>query len=275
MTTAVRLDTTTSEFLASPYPAYAEMRRHRPVFHDPDLDLWMVFRHDDCTELLRHPEASVAMGRAMRLRPEQQPARMARLHEAMAGAPLPRPNHSIFQSDPPDHTRLRKLLAAAFGAAGTARLRAHVEQRTSALLDALADRPAFDVMADFAFPLHTSVIDELVGFPHDPAHERLVRQLSHVAVKMADPESDTEALRAGFASTAELEDHCADLIRRKRTGALPPGPDVVTALLAAQADDPTFTDHELLDQVVLVYLAGLESTANLLGAGLHALLDHP
>ncbi len=269
--TAPTLDTTTAAFFADPYPDYARCRTDAPVLYDERLDVWMVFRHDDCQAVLRHPATTVAMRRAMRLRPEQQPLRMARMREAMAGGPFPRPSLSVYQSDPPAHTKRRRLLGAAFAAAGADRLRAVADREAATRLDELARRGRFDVMDDYAFPIHTAVIDALVGFDHDDEGRALVRTWSDQAARIADPDASAAVLREGFAATAALERHCAELIEARRRRPPPAPTDVASSLLAAQRDGAGLTDDEILDQVVLVYLAGLESTASLIGNAVHAL----
>jgi len=272
---ARRLDPELPGFLDDPYPSYAWFRAHDPVHYDPVADVWILFRYQDCASWLRRTDVVVAPERAFALRPRQQRRRLRALRSAMPEGATPRPDRSVFQSDPPDHGRLRQVLSRAFADDRMGRLTDYASGEVRRLIGAWDDvgpDAAVDVMATLAFPLHTAVVHELLGFPH--TDEYLVRSLSHRAVMMADPTAPADGIADGMRATNQLRELCEDRIAWKRSH---PGNDLVTDLLVAESVLPGggITPDELVDQVVLVYLAGLESTANLIGNGLLALLGEP
>ncbi len=275
---ARRLDPELPGFLDDPYPSYSWFRAHDPVHYDPVADVWILFGYADCASWLRRTDVVVAPERAFALRPRQQRRRLRALRSAMPEGESPRPDRSVFQSDPPDHGRLREVLSRGFADDRMARLEDFATGEVERLIGRWADGDpdaAVDVMETLAFPLHTGVVHELLGFPH--ADEYLVRSLSHRAVMMADPTASVDGIADGMRATNQLRELCEDRIAWKRSH---PGDDLVTDLLAAKAGGasgagPRISPDELVDQVVLVYLAGLESTANLIGNGLRALLGQP
>lgn len=175
-------------------------------------------------------------------------------------------DHSLLITDPPDHTRLRKSVSRVFTARRIASLQSGIERITHDLLDALAPAGRADLMAEFAIPLPIAVISELLGIPH--ADREAFRRWS---IALVMPPADAVTLDRAAAAEAELTRYFTRLIACKRAQA---DDDLLTAL-AATASEGHMSERELLAMVVLLVLAGHETTASLIGTGALMLLRHP
>ena len=174
--------------------------------------------------------------------------------------------------DPPDHTRLRGLVSQAFTPRRVEELRARIHQLVEDLLDDVVERGdgQIDVLADLAYPLPTVVICELLGVPLDD-RERFKGWASggsRLLDGYLEPAIMQEAMLAGM----ELFRYMTDLVEDRR---LHPGPDLLSALIAAEESGDRLTHAELLTTVTLLFIAGFETTMNLIGNGTLALLRHP
>ena len=255
------LDPLAPGFAADPYPQYAALRAADPV-HRSALGPWLCTRYEDCVRLLRTPGLSVEDRhagidrRATRYSPDD-PRRE-------------RGTRAILNLDPPDHTRLRRLVARAFTPRRVEALEPRIAVLVDRALDAAGAAGGFDVIADLAFPLPFTVISEMLGVPdHDG---RYLRDVSHTLVRALEPltsPDDDDALRA--ASDA-MHDAVEAMIAEKRAA---PGDDLLSALIAVRDGGDGLTPAELHDQVTLLYIAGHETTVNLIGNGVWALLRHP
>lgn len=175
---------------------------------------------------------------------------------------------SFLQMDPPDHTRLRKLARPAFSPRRMGEYRTEIEKITAELLDAALDRDGFDIMRDFAQPLPITVISRLLGVP-ERDNADFVR-IGYVIGGALDGAQSARHLRRIQAATAELDLLFERLIAERRTN---PRGDVVSTLVA-QSDDGELTAAELGSMCRLLLLAGFETTVNLIGNGVMALLRH-
>jgi cytochrome P450 len=170
--------------------------------------------------------------------------------------------------DPPDHTRLRRLVSKAFTPRVIEELRPHIQALVDAALDSAAAQsgPA-DLIAELAFPLPFAVISQMLGLPDDRRNE--VRGWSHAVVKTLDPILSQEDIDNATIGGEQLVAYVTEMIEWKRRS---PGDDLLSALVAVEDEGERLTSDELLDQVVLLYIAGHETTVNLIGNGLLALL---
>ncbi len=239
-------------FVADPYPVFDELRRaRRPLWHD-GLGMWLAARHADADVVLRHR-------RAGRVFVDRQPlAEMAvfnRLHR-----------DSILDSEPPQHTRLRRLVQTAFGRGHVERLREPVRRIADALLDALADRGECDLLADYAAPLPVAVIAELLGVPESDRH--LLRPWSNAMVKMYEYHRPPAVVAAARLAGADFDAYLRELAAQRRVR---PADDLVSHLVGA----PGLSDDELVANCVLLLNAGHEASVNVLGNGLLGLFRHP
>jgi cytochrome P450 len=231
------------DFLADPYPHYARLRQSDPVHFDASRRTWLLTRYRDIEAILRDDDNFSA---------EQGIAT------------------SMLVTDPPDHTRLRTLVSKAFTARTVQRLAPRVQQLVDGLLDATAERGEMDAIADFAYPLPITVIAELLGV--EPEQRDFFREAStKIAVAMG-PVSDPAVAARAFEGRNHLLSYFDGLIRRRKED---PREDLLTALIQAEERGDFLTHGELLAMLLLLLVGGHETTVNLIGNGLLALLRHP
>ncbi|TMM14427.1 MAG: cytochrome P450 [Actinobacteria bacterium] len=248
-------------FFSDPYSRYRTLRERDPVHHSP-LGLWMLFRHDHIVGLLRDPSLSVEPENAA-------PTLRTQLFEEVAGDRAPRRPRAILSLDPPDHTRLRRLVSKAFTPKRVESLRPRIQQLVDEALDAVASKPTMDVVADLAYPLPFTVICELLGMPEGERDQ--IREASHTLAGTLDPIISPTDIEDALAASDLIQDYVREVVAWKREH---PADDLLSALIGAEEEGDKLSERELLDQVVLLYIAGHETTVNLIGNGTLALLRH-
>ncbi|MEA2900998.1 MAG: pimeloyl-[acyl-carrier protein] synthase [Actinomycetota bacterium] len=245
---------------SDPYPTYAFIRRHDPVHHAPD-GTWVLTRYDHAAAVLRDPRFST------------NPARLGEGVDMTKESPVRQAGSNLMMfKDPPDHTRLRGLVSQAFTPRTVDSLKPRIERLVDELLDEVVARGdgEFDVLADLAYPLPTVVICELLGVP--VADRESFKGWAAGASRLLDNYLDQAALMEGMAAGMELFRYFSDLVEDRRAR---PGRDLLSALIAAEAEGDRLTQAELLSTVTLLFVAGFETTMNLLGNGMLALLRNP
>jgi cytochrome P450 len=247
-------------FTEDPYPHYQRMRDLDPV-HEHPLGFWLVSRYDDVAALLR-ANLSVENRNLTGGIVADQREELDRVDTAFG--------QSMLDRDPPDHTRLRKLVTKVFTPKSVAALEPKVAALVDASLDRIAERGMVDLIEELAFPLPFAVISELLGTP--PADHVRLRELTGTIVRSLEVVTDEEVLRAIAAAEVELTAMMREIIVWKREN---PADDLLTALIAAEDEGDQLTDDELVGQVLLLYVAGHETTVNLIGNGVVALLRNP
>jgi len=243
-----------------PYGAYRRLRAAAPVLRTQGGAL-VLTRYDDCDAALRHR----GLGKAR----EPLAARLAGGTDEHARRALAWMRRTMLFSDPPDHTRLRRLVSSAFTVRHVDELQRAISDRTDRLLDALAAQPGADFMAAVALPLPVNVIADLLGVPD--ADREPFTPLIHDVTALLEPYVDAAALARAVAAQAELATYFGDLLAEKRRW---PEADLLSRL-AASRDDDKLDDEEMIAASVLLFGAGFETTTNLLGNGLRALLGAP
>ena len=243
----------------NPYPLYHELRAEAPV-HRNEFGSWMLSRFDDCRAALRDPRFGKDYAR-------QTEARFGpgwRQHPSLA-----RGEHSMLNVDGPEHTRLRKLVVKGFTRRRVDSLRDTMERTVSGLLDEYEKKGGGDLMESVAFPLPVTVIGELLGIPaaDRPQFRQLVRDLVGTLEQRPTPAMIAAADTAQLAIRA----YFLDLIAAKRRQ-----PDEALLSLLTQGDaGDRLDDDELVTMTTLLFAAGFETTTNLIGNGIVALLRHP
>jgi cytochrome P450 len=249
----------------NPFPHLGEMRDQDPV-HSSPIGTWMLFNYDDCFQLLRDPSLSVDDRRIEAV----NEARHEAFLEAAGGDLSDLERTSILGIDPPDHTRLRRLVSKAFTPRTVEGLRPRVQELVDAALDAMEAQGTADVIAELAFPLPFDVITEMLGMP-DGDTEKL-RSWSEDIVKTLDPIITEAEVKAAVVANRAMDAHIDEVIAWKRDN---PGPDLLTAMIEAEEDGDRMSSQELRDQVSLLFIAGHETTVNLIGTGIAELLANP
>jgi len=248
-------------FAADPYPQYAELCATNPVQRTP-LGLWALFGYDDAVRLLRDPTLSVEDRAVIGPNPRTE------MRQRILGDREWRGTHQMLNLDPPDHTRLRRLVQQVFTPRMVEQLAPRVQGMVDDALDAVVVRgDHMDVIADLAFPLPFRVITAMLGMPR--SEEAQMRELAHTLTLSLEPLLALQHTEAILAASDEIIDHVVDAIEWKRAH---PADDLLSALIAAEADGDRLSPEELLDQVILLYIAGHETTVNLIGNGTYALL---
>jgi cytochrome P450 len=252
-------------FQADPYPQWTALREQDPV-HETPFGLWLLSRYDDVARFVRDPALSAEEGRA-------RPNPVFDAVRALAGIDptVERPgSKAMLNRDAPDHTRLRRLVSKAFTPKRIEELRPRVQQLVDDALDALAASGGGDLIAGLAFPLPFLVISEMLGMPDTDRIQ--LREWSGTLVRSLEPIADPEVLKAVAAANLNMRSLISDVIEWKRKE---PGADLLTALIQAEENGDVLGDDELVEQVILLYVAGHETTVNLIGNGTLALLRHP
>jgi cytochrome P450 len=240
-----------------PYPRYERLREIAPVVRADDGAL-VVTRYADCAAVVRDGRLG------------HMPADMLGFIGLPDWAEHPSLRTlftSMLTANPPEHTRLRRLVSSAFTARRVQALRPAVERMVDDLLDGMSGET--DFIAAFAFPLPVNVIGELLGVPpaDRPQFRGLIRDLSQI-LEVITPEVLTSADPAATA----VRDYLGELAAERRRA---PQDDLVSALVAAEEEGDRLTADELVTMAALLFGAGFETTTNLLGNGLVALLRHP
>ena len=241
-----------------PYAIYRFIREREPVHHAPDGS-WILTRYDHSAALLRDPRFST------------NPALLTEGPDAEAMSPVRKVGSSLMMFlDPPDHTRLRSLVSQAFTPRMVESLRPRIQSLVDELLDAVVETGEMDVLEDFAYPLPTVVICELLGVPAEDRHQ--FKAWSADASRLLDGYLDKTAMDRGMVAGMYLFQYFTDLVADRRKE---PRKDLLSAMLAAEDDGERLTHAELLSTATLLFIAGFETTMNLVGNGTLALLRNP
>ncbi|HEY1968011.1 MAG TPA: cytochrome P450 [Pseudonocardia sp.] len=251
-----------SGFSDDPYPYYAQLRAADPG-HEHPLGFWVVGHYAEVAELLRSGHSV-----------EDRNAGPSPLRELRAEIGERTMARSMLDRDPPDHHRLRRLVSKAFTPRSIEALEPRVVELVDRSLDRIAERVGRDGQADLveelAYPLPFTVICDMLGMP-DTDHVRL-RELAGVVVRGLEPVNDPDLMVQIARAGEELRRRIAAVIEDKRRI---PGQDLLTALIEAEEDGDKLSDEELVAQVLLLYVAGHETTVNLISNGTIALLRNP
>jgi cytochrome P450 len=245
-------------FRDDPYPHYERFRGPAPLLRVADT-IWFALGHGDVTNLLRHPRMSTDESHATTEIGKTGPGEVK--------------TQSLLFMDPPDHTRLRNLVARAFTPRRIEGLRAATEAITAGLLDAMVtDSEPVDLIQAFAYPLPVRVICSLLGIP--AADEATFTAWSRGIARSLDPTilRSTEIDAAIEQARRELRAYLGDLLEYRRKS---PGDDLLSGLAAVEADGDRISSGEVLSLAVLLLVAGHETTVNLIGNGMLALLRAP
>ncbi|BCP29435.1 cytochrome P450 [Mycobacterium intracellulare] len=249
---------------ADPYRLCAQFRDRGPL-QLPDANLAVFLSYRDCDEVLRHPSSSS----------ENANSTVAK-QQAEAGTAPPRqgPPGFLFL-DPPDHTRLRKLVSKAFAPRVVSALQPDIRSLVDGLLDRVAEKGQFEVVEDFAYPLPVAVICRLLGVPLED--EPQFSRASALLAQALDPFSTITGVPAEVANERQqagtwLRDYFHGLIDKRRSR---PGEDLLSGLIAVEESGDQLTEEEIVSTCNLLLIAGHETTVNLIGNAVLAMLRNP
>lgn len=253
------------DFQRNPYPYYDELRAATPFLYYKDWDIWFVTAYEDVSALLRDRRLGRTMDhvltRAERRLPPPAPE-LAPFHKLS--------ENSMFDKEPPEHTRLRSLVHKVFTPRRVEGLRVSIQSITDELLDAVQPQGQMDVLADFAVPLPVTVIAELLGVPQADRHH--LRPWSQDIVAMYELDHTAEQERRAVQAALEFSDYLRHLTEKRRAE---PQDDLITALALVEEAGERLTMDELISTCVLLLNAGHEATVNVIGNGLLALFHDP
>jgi unspecific monooxygenase len=252
-------------FLADPYPAYAELRARGRVHYYEPTNQWLVPHHADVSALLRDRR----LGRTYQHRfsheefgrtpppPEQEPFHTLN-------------DHGMLDLEPPDHTRIRRLVSKAFTPRTVERLKPYVETLAGELVDGLVRRGGGDLLAEVAEPLPVAVIAEMLGVPE--SDRAPLRPWSADICGMYELNPSKETAAKAVRASVEFSDYLRELIAERRKE---PGDDLISGLIAAHDEGDRLTEQEMISTCVLLLNAGHEATVNATVNGWWTLLRHP
>ncbi len=253
------------EFIADPFPVFAELRARHPVLYDESTNQWLISRHEDVARLLRdrglgrtyrHVATDADFGRT------SPPAWHIPFHELN--------DAGMLDMEPPDHTRLRRLVSKAFTPRTVADMAPRVQGIVDALVDRALDAREFDLIDDIAEPLPVTVIAELLGIPEFDRH--LLRPWSNDFCLMYELDPPEASARRAIAAAQAFGAYLHDLVAERRAR---PRDDLISGLIAVVDQGDQLTERELIGTCVLLLNAGHEASVNGAGNGWWTLFRHP
>ncbi len=261
----MQFDPLSPEFQRNPYPFYDELRNASPILYWKDWNIWFLTTYEDVSTLLRDRR----LGRTMDHILTREQRGLPPIPEAV------QPFHklsenSMFDKEPPDHTRLRSLVHKVFTPRRVENMREHIQKIADDLLDAVQSHGHMDILADFAVPLPVTVIAELLGIPEADRHR--LRPWSQDIVTMYELDHTEEQASRAVQAAIEFSDYLRNIAEERRHN---PQGDLISALALVEEAGDHLSIDELISTCVLLLNAGHEATVNVIGNGMLALLNHP
>jgi hypothetical protein len=257
----------TEEVIQDPYPTYARMHEEGPL-HYVDVGnkwaVWSIFSHAECSAIAKDPRLSAKRAKQMLL--PLPLSRQAEFSELARMFSL----WLIFM-DPPEHTRLRKLLNKGFLAAALEGLRPQVEAIVDQMLKPLQHGSEVDLMREFANPLPVRIILEMLGIPQE-LRDTFVEWSRAIAAFRGNPNRTVEEAKAAQDALVELTEFFRKTVAERRRNK---GNDLISLLIDIEEEGEVLTEEELYAQCIALLFAGHETTRNLIGNGMYTLLQHP
>ncbi len=251
-------------FAQNPYPAYAALRASEPVHFSPTLQAWVLTSYAECEQVLRDQQTfsnDSMLATSQIARQFQQQRREFPLGEVP----------TVLNSDPPVHTRLRGIVTRAFTPRVVERLRGRIEEITEDLLDHAPVSESFDLVSTLALPLPVVVIAELLGVPASD-RDLFKRWSTAIADTTTNLFSAPTSIESTKRASTELIEYLTQFVEERRRD---PREDLITALVQAEDGGSQLTRDELLAFIIVLLVAGHETTINLIGNGMLALLNEP
>lgn len=249
------------EFVQNPYPSFQLLRDNQPLMKTP-LGFWVASRYADVQLILKDKRFGKGFEERMKMRNGD---------DVFDNPVYANMRTWMLVQDPPDHSRLRGLVAKAFTARRIESLRPQIQALVDELLEGVVDRKRMDFIHDFAYPLPVNVICDMLGIP--PEDRGRFQAGSSISGRLIDPtpvsDDEMRQIQEGFAGQSA---YFRELFARRRAE---PQDDLTTVLVQAEEAGERLSEAELVGNVILLFGAGHETTVNLLGNGLFALLQNP
>jgi cytochrome P450 len=246
---------------ADPYPTFALMRQNDPLYWSDELGIWFATRYQDVRTVIR--DSRFSSDRVDAFMPPDTGDKTRAMRQFYA-------NWMLF-SDPPEHTRLRKLSSRAFTARSIAGLEPFVHRAVDETLDRVRGQEQVDIIGDFGFPVPSRVIAHMLGVAPDRVgdFEHWSHDILRIPSLVGDPD---ENFAASYQAMRDLEAYFRQLIAARRAA---PTDDLLSLMVRASEDGTALSEHELVAQCALLLIAGHETTTNLIGNATLALLRNP
>ncbi|MCY3832360.1 MAG: cytochrome P450 [Chloroflexi bacterium] len=258
-------DLSSAAFNADPYPVYRRMREEAPVYWSDAWGCWMLTRYDDIAWTLQDYQTFTSLGRLTATMDLPEP-----LWERVQ--PLVRHySQGLINVDPPDHTRMRKLVHMAFTPRTIRKMQAYIEDIVNQLIDDQIESGEMDIIWDFSYPLPVIVIAEMMGIPVED-HAKFKAWSGEIVAFMATPKPTPEILLKSQDSLLAMQGYFRDIYAKRR---LQPEDDLITALVLAELEGDKLTEEEMVSSCVTILIGGHETTTYLIANGLYWLLGNP
>ncbi len=261
-TAEIGLDIFDPKVIARPHEFYAQLRKDAPIVWSEQMQSWLLTRYEDVRTVIRNSDEWSSVRGPVRM--------MNRPGGVMSEMMSPPGTLTMLGADPPDHTRLRKLVDRDFTPGRLGVLVPHLQEITDSLLEGAATKGTFDVPLDLAEPLPIMVIAELLGIP--PELHRQFKRWSDASIEPIRPDATDEEIRARNLLIVEFREYMSAQIAARETN---PTDDFIGRLVQAHDAEEKLTDAELLAAVNLLLLAGNETTTNLISNATLALWKFP
>ncbi len=247
-----------------PFPLFRALRVEDPVHWSQPLGGWVLTRYEDVRAAMFEPCFTADRIRPFfRRLPEEERGRYPDLERYITG-------WAVF-FDPPGHTRLRRLMNKAFTPRAVTGLRPKIQMIVDDLVDKVAARGAMDAIADFAYPIPASVIMVMLGVPRSDL-DAVKRWSDDMALFIGSSRLSADKYERAQSGMREMADYFRAIIAARRAA---PQDDLISAMLQPEPDGDVFGEDELIATCSLLLFAGHETTTNLIGNGIRALLSHP
>ncbi len=259
-----------SELVANPddpYPIYRALQENGRVYFSPTWKCWVLSHYQDIAEVLLNPGVFSNRGRVTNVILREFPEQFLEQIKPL----LHHYSRGVINLDPPDHTRMRRLLQKTFLPRTLERLAVAIHATARELLDAAAARGRVDIVADLAYPLPVTVIAELLGVPRAD-REKFKRWSAIIMEFQAVPLPTADAILRSQVGIVELRDYLRDVARERRAN---PRDDVISELATLEVEGDRLAEDELLSTCVTLLVAGHETTTNLIASATWLLLRHP
>ncbi|MDE0603541.1 MAG: cytochrome P450 [bacterium] len=252
------------ERIADPHSYFSVLREHDPVHWNEKYRAWFIHRYDDVLDALRDPRfSSERIGAAYDRLTEEQKAERQPTYDILM-------DWLVFR-DPPDHTRLRRLVSRAFTPRAVEAWRDRITGVVDELIDGLSARDHFDLIEDFAYPIPAVVIAEMMGVPPDD-RDRFKDWSDDVMILVFGARGVGDRRARAQQGLIELAAYLGDLVAHYRQH---PADNIISNLVEASEGDDSLEDPEIVANCVLFLFGGHETTTNLIGNGIRVLLNHP